>query len=402
MKKLLFILIWLFSLIAISIYVNENPGKIEIIKNYFSKEKMPVLALDDGEIQRQPGNSFLIEFQKVVSLSEKTAFIVHDENIQDFDENSLKIYTQNGYVTNNLKYEKLNLPKVFTTLKNGGVKTIFIYNNNEFALISSSKEGCFYASIVSLNNGKELFKTKCLPKEYIDYNGLGSSNIHHNNKVYLSIGTPEQRSSKIRALAQDNNSMFGKIISIDIKSKDYEIIAMGSRNAQGLYYDEDRDIIIHTEHGPIGGDEININLHPDNKIIENYGWPISSYGTHDDGKFRKEAPLHKSHKDYGFIEPIKYYTPSIAISEIIRIPSTFSERFTNDFFIGALGFKDQINDGDQSIHHIRFNENFDQIIFEDVIPIGERIRDMIFIKEKNIILMILESIPAIGVLKLIN
>ena len=112
--------------------------------------------------------------------------------------------------------------------------------------------------------------------------------------------------------------------------------------------------------------------------------------------------MHKSHKDYGFIEPIKYYTPSIAISEIVRIPSTFSERFTNDFFIGTLGFKDQINDGDQSIHHIRFNENFDQIIFEDVIPIGERIRDMIFIKEKNIILMVLESIPAIGALKLIK
>ena len=63
-------------------------------------------------------------------------------------------------------------------------------------------------------------------------------------------------------------------------------------------------------------------------------------------------------------------------------------------------FKKQINEGDQSIHHIRFNENFDKIIFEDVIPIGERIRDMIFIKEKNIVLMVLESIPAIGVLKL--
>ena len=126
-----------------------------------------------------------------------------------------KIYTQNGYVTNNFKYKKLNLPKVFTTAKNGGVKTIFIYNNNEFALISSSKGGCFYASIVSLNNGKELFKTKCLPKKNIDYNGLGSSNIHHNNKVFLSVGTPEQRSSEIRALAQNNNSMFGKIVEIN-------------------------------------------------------------------------------------------------------------------------------------------------------------------------------------------
>ena len=144
MKKLLLILIWLLSLVAISIYVNENPEKIKIVRNYFKTDKAPELILDDGgEIQRQPGNSFIIEFQKMVSLSEKTALIVHDENIKYFDKNSLKIYTQNGYVTNNLKFEKLNLPKVFTTVKNGGVKTIFIYNNNEFALISSSKGGCF-------------------------------------------------------------------------------------------------------------------------------------------------------------------------------------------------------------------------------------------------------------------
>ena len=82
MKKLLLILTWLLSLIIISVYVNENPEKIEIIKNYFSKDKTPELVLDDGtEIQRQPSNSFIIEFQKVVSLSEKTAFIVHEEKV---------------------------------------------------------------------------------------------------------------------------------------------------------------------------------------------------------------------------------------------------------------------------------------------------------------------------------
>ena len=230
MKKLLLILIWLLSLVAISVYVNENPEKIKMVRNYFKTDKVPDLILDDGgEIQSQPGNSFIIEFQKVVSLSEKTAFIVHDENIQDFDKNSLKIYTQNGYVTNNLKFKKLNLPKVFTTVKNGGVKTIFIYNNNEFALISSSKIGCFYASIVSLNNAKELFKTKCLPKEYIDYNGLGSSSIHYDNKIFLSIGTPEQRSSEIRILAQDDNSMFGKILEIKKTNLD-KIIARQENN----------------------------------------------------------------------------------------------------------------------------------------------------------------------------
>ena len=76
-------------------------------------------------------------------------------------------------------------------------------------------------------------------------------------------------------LSQEMNSMFGKIISIDLNTKEHEVVAMGTRNAQGLYYDQNKKVIIHTEHGPKGGEEININLNPDNKIVENFGWPIS-------------------------------------------------------------------------------------------------------------------------------
>ena len=82
------------------------------------------------------------------------------------------------------------------------------------------------------------------------------------------------------------------------------------------------------------------------------------------------------------------------------MPRTFNEEFINDFFIGTLGFKFQINEGDQSIHHIRFNDNFDKIIYEDVIKIGERIRDLIYIKEKKSVLMLLETVPAIAFLKI--
>ena len=81
----------------------------------------------------------------------------------------MKIYFQDGSIFENSKFKKLNLPNFFTTRKNGGIKTIFIYNDKEFALISSSKNECFYASIILLNNGKELFKTKCLPDKNIDY-----------------------------------------------------------------------------------------------------------------------------------------------------------------------------------------------------------------------------------------
>ena len=217
------------------------------------------------------------------------------------------------------------------------------------------------------------------------------------NKILLSIGT-----YFINPLAQDENSLFGKIISIDLETSDYELISMGHRNPQGLYYDKNKDIIISTEHGPTGGDEVNVNMDPGISIIENYGWPISSYGEPDSVVYKKEEPLYKSHINYGFIEPIKNYTPSIAISEIIKIPQSFNQNFINDFFIAALGFKNQIDEGDMSIHHLRFNENYDQIVFEDIIPIGGRIRDILFIKETNQILLILENIPALAVLDIIN
>ena len=85
----------------------------------------------------------------MISLSEKTAFVVFDKNFSNFDESLIKIYTQNGYVINQLKAKKLNLPNSFTLRRNGGVKTIFFHNNKDYALISSSKAACFYASIVA-------------------------------------------------------------------------------------------------------------------------------------------------------------------------------------------------------------------------------------------------------------
>jgi len=365
MKKIFLIfLLWLISTILIIIYVNENPENIEKIKNYFSKDKGPELILNDGgEIQRQPSNSFIIEFQKVVSLSEKTAFMVHDESIQDFDENSLKIYTQNGYVTNNLKFEKLNLPKSFTTEKNGGVKTIFIYNNNEFALISSLKGGCFYASIVSLNNGKELFKTKCLPKKDIDYNGLGSSNIHHNNKIFLSIGTPEQRSSEIRALAQNNNSMFGKIIEINKTDLDkiitkeessinLKIFTSGHRNPQGLT--KINDSFFSVEHGPQGGDELN-------KIIKNknYGWPKVSYGTKynydEDGK-----AYEISHESNQLEEPLFALVPSVGISALNTCPSKLKDYYKKPCLLALSLHGNSLRPGRSIIIYL-LNERMNQV-----------------------------------------
>ena len=52
--------------------------------------------------------------------------------------------------------------------------------------------------------------------------------------------------------------MNGKIIKINVDNGDYEVISMGHRNPQGLYFDKENNFILETEHGPWGGDEINL------------------------------------------------------------------------------------------------------------------------------------------------
>ena len=224
----------------------------------------------------------------------------------------------------------------------------------------------------------------------------------HNDNDGLLISTSVEQSDK-QSVAQDLKSIQGKILFLNFKNNKPIIFSYGHRNPQGLL--ALNNIIISTEHGPKGGDEININLSPKTNEIENFGWPIASYGEHygfkerDDNHVKyKNAPLYKSHSKYGFIEPIKYYVPSIGISEIIQVPNNYFSNTNNNFLIASMGSK--ITEGDLSIHHISLNDSFNEIISADTIPIGERIRDMIYIKDHKKVFLFLETSASIGILEL--
>ena len=70
---------------------------------------------------------------------------------------------------------------------------------------------------------------------------------------------------------------------------------MGHRNPQGLYFDRQNKFILETEHGPMGGDEINlISIDEVNKgNTLNYGWAISSAGEHYGGKMKDNKNKYK-------------------------------------------------------------------------------------------------------------
>tara|TARA_Y100000590_G_scaffold332019_1_gene377455 strand:- start:1431 stop:2696 length:1266 start_codon:yes stop_codon:yes gene_type:complete len=350
LKKIIIILVWIATLIFASLWSYENPENIESIKLYFKTTKAPKIKKETELLKEVKANSFSVEYTKVISLSEKTAFIVSDENFSQFNGNKLKIYTQNGYIINNLKTKELNLPKSFTLNKNGGVKTVFSHKNKSFALISALKEKCYYASIISLENGTEIFNTKCLPEnsDKIDFNGMGSSNIHSQNKIYLAVGTPTHNSSKISALAQDNNSMFGKILAIDKKKLEQfdknqndklslEIFTTGHRTPQGLTRINNN--FFNTEHGPKGGDELN-------KIIKNknYGWPQVSYGTrylYDD----KGESYKVNHENYNFEEPLFALVPSVGLSSLNVCPKKLINYYNKSCLIALSLYGNDLRPG---------------------------------------------------------
>ena len=72
--KIFFIIIWFLTLVFASFWGYENPEKVEILKSYFEKNIPPKINRENNVYEKVIANSFTVEFSKVVSLSEKTAF----------------------------------------------------------------------------------------------------------------------------------------------------------------------------------------------------------------------------------------------------------------------------------------------------------------------------------------
>ena len=100
----------------------------------------------------------------------------------------------------------------------------------------------------------------------------------------------------------------------------------GHRNVQGLYYDPDTGTLYATEHGPKGGDELNI-ITPGT----NYGWPKITYGVNYDGTIITEKT-----EAEGMAQPATYWVPSIAPSGLTMLKSDVYPGWKGDLFTGGM------------------------------------------------------------------
>ena len=371
-KFYLLSIIWIMSLLAVSVWTFEYPEKIESIKSIYKKNKKPIVKIEEKPENQIAANSFIVITQKIMSLSEKTAFISYEDNKNVFNPNFLNIYTQNGFLISNKNVKKINLPNTFTMQRNGGVKTIIQNDEKKFALISNNKSKCFYASIVNLADSKEIFNSDCLPdsKKKTDFNGLGASNIHLGDYIYLSIGTPTQNSKLIYNLAQNDNSIFGKIIKIKKKNFiespfKFEIFSKGHRNPQGLTRINNK--IFSVEHGPKGGDELNLI-----NQTNNYGWPVVSYGTRymydDNGK-----SYNISHENKNFTEPLFALVPSVGISSINVCPSVLTKYYNKKCLMALSLYGNNLMPG-KSILIFLLNNDSNKIHSIEKIYLGDEMK----------------------------
>jgi glucose/arabinose dehydrogenase len=104
------------------------------------------------------------------------------------------------------------------------------------------------------------------------------------------------------------------------------IWSYGHRNPQGLAFDPATHELWSTEHGPRGGDELNLI-----RGGHNYGWPVISYGTRYDGLALTTQIEHE-----GMDQPVINWTPSIAVSAIAFYDGAAFPKWKHDLFIGSL------------------------------------------------------------------
>ena len=336
-KKIIFLITYLITLLIVIVWTYENSDKVDSFKNKLKKyqKKDYSLLLEKNEnIFIIEANSFNIKASKIISLEDKTAFVLNSSKNKQFNINNIEIYFQNGYFFSNNSTKKLNLNKNFTLEFNGGIKNIFYFDDKTYSLNSSLDGNCYYASITNLNDGMEVLRSECLKinglDETIDFNGLGSSFVDFDDFILLSLGTPTTNSSSINLLAQNKDSLFGKILKINKFDLEKNLItpivfSLGHRNPQGITKYKNKIFLV--EHGPKGGDELNIL-----KENQNYGWPFVSYGTRylydNDGK-----KYLMNHEIEGFEPPIYSFIPSVGISSLNNCPKILQNYYKKNCLI---------------------------------------------------------------------
>lgn len=250
------------------------------------------------------------------------------------------------------KLNEINgMPAHILQLGQGGLMDVMVhpgYEQNRFIYISytegldqnSDKQlvilrASLDEKTATLSHKKEIFRALPLKKTAHHF----GSRMAIDKAGYLYITSGERGGNE---MAQELSNHFGKIIRlhddgripadnpfVNTDGALPEIYSYGHRNPQGMIIHPVTNQVYVHEHGPKGGDEINL-IEPS----KNYGWPSILFGINYDGK-----PISKDTARAGMEQPLLYWLPSIAPCGMTYVDGNKYPGWSGDLLIGSLKFK---------------------------------------------------------------
>ena len=192
----------------------------------------------------------------------------------------------------------------------------------------------------------------CVPISAVQHTS-GRFAVIDSKSAYVTIGDLGYTQISNRKKRGDLGSIF-KVSSTSVSK-----FSQGHRNAQGILLYNGKDLLA-AEHGPRGGDELNLI-----KAGSDYGWPFVTYGQpYGPGDYVRPS---KTGTHAGFVEPLKYWVPSIAPTELVQLPKSGWGDWSNQLVLGTLR--------EQVLVFMAIDERF--VVTNTVnVDIGERIRDL--------------------------
>ncbi|MDB2414800.1 PQQ-dependent sugar dehydrogenase [Rickettsiales bacterium] len=255
----------------------------------------------------------------------------------------MRIVTQDGYVSSPIS----GLPKVFNEGQ-GGLLDVIIdpeFEKNRFIYFSYAEQENSVAGTAVARAKLKNSKIEDITVIFRQYPKTDGENHFGSRLAFAKDGTlfvtlgerfdemdeaqnPENHLGSIVRINPDGSIPEDNPFIDNIKMKP-EIWSYGHRNVQGAALNPITGQLWTHEHGPRGGDEINIP-----EAGKNYGWPKASYGIH-----YWMIPIKSNHSSQGFEEPVYHWTPSIAPSGMTFYTGNIFPQWKGNLFLGALAGK---------------------------------------------------------------
>jgi len=434
--------VWLITILITIIWTFENPEKIDKVKNtlkydfsignILSQLKSKVIQKKYQSVQKKRSieidsayNLLNLDYFTIPVYSSYGGISQIGKNILYVSgDGDLYLLKEDDLNKEKYKFDKINAKKIKNNKKifveknepivgkNAekyfGIKDIIINKfanfDNKLLLASSldynKNKDCYILSVflseilnekkLEISDWRKIFSTKkCLsvnltknPK-FAGASAGGRLFKFDEESILISIGDFYADGVNGPMQSQNLSNLYGKILKVNINDLTSEIYSFGHRNPQGLYIDKNKNIFS-TEHGPTGGDELNLVVQNNN-----YGWPYATYGTNYKSydaydkaadNLIKEWPIDKTNNTHdGYTKPLFSWGNQLGISNLIVYENDYFAKWNNNLIISSLATK-------QLVRMIYDYEN-QSILYKENIKVGKRIRDLILLNNGKIALL---------------